>query len=358
MTVVSVKTDSGFDMRTDTIIEYQAKRYIDILLDDHLGHVVAYNALLCGTEGDLVDFIEALHPDNQLKEADIYVLVGAHYVIQIVSKTCPAADFESCPNPERFFAGGLILDVTCTCLDTQLGILKAIMEKCHLVTYTSRKPQEDKIHLSFAFPTQRGINTQHACFSPLPFEEIKDNYAKTIQEKFVKLSKDLEDVDNGLIIVSGPAGTGKTYLLRSLLSELGNTRNGVICSPSEPFLREGGTMSQLVSMFHRPIIVMEDIGDVLTVEAAKTHIDERANILNMSEGLLSEFMDAIIVLTFNNDIEHIDPAILRPGRCIAHLHIGPLTREHASELVGEALPRESYTLAEVYEMKRNGEILV
>src|SRR3990172_6430756 len=84
-------------------------------------------------------------------------------------------------------------------------------------------------------------------------------------------------------------------------------------------------------------------------------MDARANLLNFADGFLSLLTDAIIVLSFNYDMKRIDPAVTRPGRCLAHIEVGRLKYEKAKELVDFELdPKKDYSLAEIFEMKRKG----
>ena len=105
-------------------------------------------------------------------------------------------------------------------------------------------------------------------------------------------------------------------------------------------------------------MVLEDIGDVLTQEAASEHVQVYANLLNLTDGLLSLLNESVVLLTFNTEIGKIDEALLRPGRCISHIEVGALEREHAKKLVRaagiapDAMVKGSYTLAEVYEIIR------
>lgn len=89
--------------------------------------------------------------------------------------------------------------------------------------------------------------------------------------------------------------------------------------------------------------------------------DQRSNLLNLSEGLLSLLADSIIVLSFNHEPSKIDPAVWRPGRCLKYLRVGNLSYEMSESWLGDAsklLEKREYSLAELYELKRGGTLSV
>lgn len=156
-----------------------------------------------------------------------------------------------------------------------------------------------------------------------------------------------------MTVISGPVGTGKSYLIRTLLTEIGN-RRAIVCTPPTRFLEEFGLLAKVASKFRRSLIILEDIGEVVAADAASKMQDARANLLNLTEGFLSLLNDSLVIISFNYAIDKIDPAILRPGRCLANIKIKELPHDRASELVGFKIPPRKYTLAEVYELRRLG----
>ncbi|MGP4091996.1 DUF5925 domain-containing protein, partial [Streptomyces sp. KR55] len=59
-------------------------------------------------------------------------------------------------------------------------------------------------------------------------------------------------------------------------------------------------------------------------------------------------------VTTNEDLERLHPAVVRPGHCLAHIELGPLTRREAVGWLGseEGVGREGATLAELYALRR------
>ena len=109
---------------------------------------------------------------------------------------------------------------------------------------------------------------------------------------------------------------------------------------------------EAATQYDRSILILEDLGSVVSNDDVSVFTDETSNLLNITEGLMSILGNVIIVLTFNHDIGKINPAILRPGRCIGRIEIDNLSYDQAQKLVDFQIPNSSYSLAEVYEMNK------
>ena len=77
-----------------------------------------------------------------------------------------------------------------------------------------------------------------------------------------------------------------------------------------------------------------------------------ANILNMSDGLMSDIFNVKFICTFNADIDKIDPALLRKGRCFANYEFKPLCKEKVKALLHKLGIKvenvKEMTLADIY----------
>ena len=215
------------------------------------------------------------------------------------------------------------------------------------------KPKE--IEVKFAVSSDTGVRLLDRVFPEDLFENIKNNYSLQVQKDITQLFTSLKDVKQGLVILHGAKGCGKTFIIRSILSEI--DRYGIVCTPPSIFLQNIGLLSQVVLNFDKSVIILEDIGDMIAVGSQTSHLNEISNLLNLTDGLLSLLSNTIFILTFNYEIDKIDPALLRPGRCIANIEVGKLSYEQAQSLVPEiVLKNQDYSLAEVYELRRNGVI--
>jgi hypothetical protein len=157
---------------------------------------------------------------------------------------------------------------------------------------------------------------------------VVENYNPEIVEGFHAICADLKrPKPHGRIsILEGPPGTGKTYLVRAIMSEV--PAKYVLIQPK--LMSELSDPEVLVTMVQDEyemepygtsapklptVLVCEDADTMLASRDAQTgSLISAINALAIGDGILGELMDLRLLATTNVKIEKIDPAILRPGR--------------------------------------------
>ena len=99
------------------------------------------------------------------------------------------------------------------------------------------------------------------------------------------------------------------------------------------------------------VVVLED-SEAALLTRANDNREQVSAILNLSDGMLADFLRLQIVCTINCTIAEIDQALLRPGRLLCHRFFRRLDHTEASRLaesLGKTLvPADDYSLAEVF----------
>lgn len=195
----------------------------------------------------------------------------------------------------------------------------------------------------------------------------RSNYDQAVLDGFDSAIQDLKDDQpkGRIVLLDGPPGTGKTYLLRGLISSVPGIY--VIINPSNfDDLMDPEFIGAIYSEFHdddepRTIVfILEDADKLLTPRKKGTSLSGLSSALNMGDGLLSDMLDIRILATTNADLDEIDPAIIRNGRLSEHVHVPKLSIDQAKEILKRLTGKdveltEPTTLADVYyKARKNG----
>ena len=76
-----------------------------------------------------------------------------------------------------------------------------------------------------------------------------------------------------------------------------------------------------------------------------------SNLLNISDGLLADFLNVQVICTFNNALSTVDSALLRKGRLIAKYEFGKLSVDKSQKLSNhlgfDKIINQPMTIAEI-----------
>lgn len=171
------------------------------------------------------------------------------------------------------------------------------------------------------------------------FKEINDEIIRSIKED-----------DNGLYILHGEAGTGKTTYIRHLIKQLRRNKKFVYV-PSN--LVDDITSPNFVSFVmdnKNCVFIIEDCEN-LVVTKNNTRSSAVADMLNMTDGILADALKIKFICTFNTNEKNIDEALLRPGRCRMKYDFKKLDKDRAvkaAEKYNLKKPDKDISLAELF----------
>ncbi|WP_262712475.1 AAA family ATPase [Arachidicoccus ginsenosidivorans] len=106
-------------------------------------------------------------------------------------------------------------------------------------------------------------------------------------------------------------------------------------------------------------LLVDNPNSVLIIEDAENIIMDRrfnssssvSNLLNISDGLMADFLNVQLICTFNSELAMIDSALIRKGRLIARYEFGKLNVAKAQRLSDhlghDQTIKEPMTIAEV-----------
>jgi ATP-dependent 26S proteasome regulatory subunit len=79
------------------------------------------------------------------------------------------------------------------------------------------------------------------------------------------------------------------------------------------------------------VLVIEDVENII-MDRKISNNQTVSNLLNISDGLLADFLNVQLICTFNNSLTLVDSALLRKGRLIAKYEFGKLGIEKSKRL--------------------------
>jgi hypothetical protein len=167
----------------------------------------------------------------------------------------------------------------------------------------------------------------------------------------------------GITILDGPPGVGKSTLISQLMRRLYQTHAFYVLSVAqhESLSHEGMVKFWQEQNGRSPnevkVVIMEDAEKIL-LQRRSDNNEAVSALLNIADGLIGQMLRLHVLCTLNQGMEHLDPAMLRPGRLRGYRYVGPLSAENAEKLAAKhKLPfvadktRDHYTLAEVFHGK-------
>lgn len=135
--------------------------------------------------------------------------------------------------------------------------------------------------------------------------------------------------DKGIVLLHGLPGTGKTTYLRYLVGRL--KKRVLFLSPSVAEHLVDPSFVQLLISHPNTVLIIEDAENILTDRRYGSG-SAVSNLLNISDGLLADFLNVQLICTFNNALTLVDQALTRQGRLIARYEFGRLSVPKAQRL--------------------------
>jgi hypothetical protein len=216
-----------------------------------------------------------------------------------------------------------------------------------------KKRKHESNNIALVIQTPRGYDTTSF---ELPEQklDIELGYGKGFKPIHEKIINTLNQKNGkGLVLLHGTPGTGKTHYLKYIASKIKDKR--VLFIP--PYLADFITSPEMT-----PFLI-QNSNSILFIEDAERVITDRnnggangvSNILNITDGILSDILKIQIVATFNMDKAKIDSALLRKGRLIAEHKFDALPIEDANNLIKHLgkthIATKPMTLTEIYNLE-------
>jgi len=152
---------------------------------------------------------------------------------------------------------------------------------------------------------------------------------KAVKER---IDKSINTKESGLILLYGKPGTGKTTYIKSLISEHDKSNFIFIQNEFVKSLLDPDFISFLLQQ-RNAILIIEDAEKVITSREQLREDSVVSTILQLTDGLFSDYLNIKVICTFNTSLSKIDTALLRKGRMLAKYEFDKLTLQKTNQLL-------------------------
>lgn len=181
---------------------------------------------------------------------------------------------------------------------------------------------------------------------------VELNYGKKFMPVYNKIIEKLNmDRGKGLVLLHGIPGSGKTSFIRHLACQV--KKEVLFLPPSLAHQISDPSFITFLMSHSNSIVVIEDAEKVILDRETGSGNDQGvSNILNLTDGILSDCLSIQIIATFNTSRDKIDSALLRKGRLCAEWSFGKLDINESNALLKhlgkDFITNTPMTLTDIY----------
>lgn len=234
--------------------------------------------------------------------------------------------------------------VTINCLSANKEVTDACKEVATLFSAPTKR--------GYVFAITRASNGLHLTRIGYAGTAVeKNNYSVDVVNDYDYIIEDLKAPDPAgrIVILDGPPGTGKTYLIRGILMDVPNAMF-VIVPPNMVSSMGGPELLPLLLKTREDygkrgptILILED-ADQCLAPRHETDISSISTILNLGDGIFGSLFDIRIIATTNAKATDLDRAIVRKGRLSKRINIGFLPYKDANVILKRIVKDDSKNL--------------
>jgi hypothetical protein len=203
-----------------------------------------------------------------------------------------------------------------------------------------RTPSDDQtVPISFWSYASHGPSAATRSVDVPSWADIRGNYPRQVREQLDPLMQlDSAPTEGGqLILWYGEPGTGKTYGLRALAWQWRDWCSfHYVVDPDTFFGRSDYMLEVLLGEDDEDesrwrILLLEDTGELLAADAKMQAGQRLSRLLNVVDGMIGQGLRVLVLVTTNDDLRRLHPAVTRPGRCLARVEFLKFGPDEAGE---------------------------
>lgn len=260
----------------------------------------------------------------------------------------------------------------------EASAVEAIAEEIRAAFPEPPEPDESTVPIHIWHQGSNGGTAQRRRLEVPNWAEIAANYPQPVRSQLDELMSMNRPESNGrLILWHGVPGTGKTTAIRALMSAWANWCDAQYVIDPEVAFADPSYLTDLMTREfsnsrHYPwldddhdyggkkedentrwrLLIAEDSDEFLRADARQSAGAALGRLLNLSDGILGQGSHTLILLTTNEDMRELHPALVRPGRALAKTEFTKFGIAAANAwLMDQPTVNSPKTLAELYELR-------
>lgn len=184
------------------------------------------------------------------------------------------------------------------------------------------------------------------------------NYNDDFQPVHSEINKLISEESRGLVLLHGEPGTGKTTYIKYLIGA-GYERKVVYIPPHlAQSIADPSFVSFVREELSNCVLLIEDAETILrSRESEQVSVSAVSNLLNISDGIIGDALNILIICTFNQNEKFIDSALLRKGRLKVKYEFRKLNVDKANKLLNRLgkteIVSEDMSVANLYGIESN-----
>jgi hypothetical protein len=306
----------------DTVLKTRAIR----ALDSVAARYPIYREVRCAARRKLEEIFDdlALHSGLgafRLEEASL-LLDGPGVFIH--AEGWRKADYSSC-------AFGIWTDSTARVQDLRDTLFRLVGE---------RYARDRMFTLDWHFTDHRS-GLSHTSFDELMIDTPHDEAYPTLGSPVRDFVNRFLSAGETVLVLQGAPGTGKTRLVRAILGAMSERKGDsakVMYTADKRTLENDEIFVDFITGSHDAFVI-EDADHMLLARSSGNHDLHR--FLAIADGVVRAQGRKIIFTTNLPNMNDVDDALLRPGRCFASVHTRPLSRDEAALLLRRLVDDEA-----------------